>query len=166
MESIIFFVIAIAINLVFKSANDKKKIEQARKKRVEQLGNNPTTNRADKVQSKTMTDKNMKSREILIAKDREKERENRIKERNNYNPGKYNYTIQEVESKKSTGRENYAERDNLERLKREKEELKAKQLEAQKEIRKGFEKKRLVNAIIWSEILGDPKSIQNLKKGM
>ena len=166
MESIIFFVIAMAINLVFKSANDKKKIEQARKKRAEQLENNPMKNRVDKARSKPITDRNMNSREILITKDREQERKNRNKERDDYNPKKYNYTIQEDESKKSTVRENYDERENLERLEREKQELEAKQIEVQKEIKKGLERERLVNAIIWSEILGEPKSIQNLKKSM
>lgn len=166
MESIIFIVIAMAINLIFKSANDKKKIEQARKKRVEQLENNPMENRVDKAQRRPMTYRNMDSKEVLMAKDREQERENRNKEREDYNPGKYNYTIQEDESKKTSSRESYVESDNLRRLEKEKQELRAKQLETQKEIKKGFEKKRLINAIIWSEILGEPKSVQNIKRGM
>lgn len=168
MESIIFFVIAMAINLVFKSANDKKKIEAARRKRAEQLKNNPIDNRIDKTRSKPIIDRTYREKnvgEVLIAKDREQERENINKERLNYNYRKYNDTIQE-EDKKSSNRESYMASENLRRLEEEKKELRAKQLETQKEIKKGFEKKRLVNAIIWSEILGEPKSIQNIKKGM
>lgn len=139
MESIIFFVIVMAINLVFKSVNDKKKIEEARRKRTGQLKNNPSTTR---------------------------EQESINKESENYNSRSYNYTIQDDESKKSTNKENQIERENVRRLEKEKQELKAKQLETQKQIKEGVKKERLINAIIWSEILGKPKSIQNLKKGM
>lgn len=44
MDSILFLVVVMALNLIFKSANDKKKMEAARRKRIEELKKNPQDN--------------------------------------------------------------------------------------------------------------------------
>lgn len=159
MESLVAFVIIIAINIITKSVQDKKKIEKARVERTKQLRNKPMSNRVDQAQGKPMKERvfrNENTREILIKKNREPEYENRNKERVYLN------------SKKSHTGESYAdrvERDNEERLIKDNQRLEELQSDKQEFIKEGFDRK-LVNAIIWAEILKEPKSIQNIKKGM
>lgn len=185
MDSLVVFIIIVAFNIIAKSAQEKKKIEKAKNERAKQLKNNPLPNmpsRAQRTQaSRDRTNKDRDIREILKNK-REKEYYDRKQEyidkrneqKENYNSRNYNYTIEEDKRKATISNDSYLESvksDNSLRLEVEGQELTEEQLEAQKEIKKGFgkeglERKKLINAIIWAEILGEPKSIQNIKKSM
>lgn len=142
MESIIFFVIAMGINLIFKSANDKKKIEAARRKRAEQLRGDPM---ADDV-SQQMEKWN-------------KEAENRQKRVEKYNVELYEDTKKEENPKKSFESISY-----VEILEHKKSQIKESDVDIS--IKNKMGRKKIINAIIWSEILGEPKSIQNIKRDM
>lgn len=186
MESLIVFVIIAAINIFSKSVQEKRKIEKAKIEREKELKTNSIPGRPEQAQplreriSRKKPNKNIDKREIL-KKQRQQEYlnkkqeyiDNKREKQENYVPGNYNYTIEEEKVNKTTTRESYADiakRDGTGRLEVEAQEVTAEQLEAQQEIKQsftkeGFERKKLINAIIWSEILKEPKSIENIKKG-
>ena len=182
MDSLVVFVIIIAINIFAKSAQEKRKIEKAKTERAKQLRNNPIPNMTSQAQrTQSSRERTNKDRDILKTK-REKEYYDRKQEyidaknkkQENYNSGNYNYSIEEDTTKHTRSTDSYGETINREGsrvLEVEGHELTEEQLAAQKEIKKGFgkeglERKKLINAIIWAEILGEPKSIQNIKKGV
>lgn len=150
MESLIIFVIIIGINVFSKSINDKKKIEKAKMKRTEELKNipPPRAKMAERVDRVERSGRNLT------------EESNRIRDRGQR--PQYDYTkIEDRTMEKNIAKEPTAtSKDTNNKI------LKEIQEEIRDELRGGFDKKKLVNAIIWSEILAEPKSIQNIKKGM
>lgn len=141
MESIIFFVIAMAINLVVKSASDKKKIEEARRKRAEQLKGTPAASKVNKQMRKWNSEA--------------EKRQERVEQ--------YNLDLYE-EDKKEDPEKTFESISYVERLEYEKSEIKESDMDINDT--DGMDRKKLINAIIWSEILKEPKSIQNIKRGM
>ncbi|MDR7870178.1 MAG: hypothetical protein RIN55_04915 [Tissierellaceae bacterium] len=156
MESLIVFVIIIALNVVTKSVQDKKKIERARMKRTEELKNNPPPKPkvTERVNRAERSGRN-------LAEERTRKMENGQRPQ-------YDYKITEDKSneKNITKDKNIAQESAVTDKYADNKILKEIQEETQKELRGGFDNKKLVNAIIWSEILAEPKSIQNIKKGM
>lgn len=130
------------INLIFKSANDKKKIEAARRKRAEQLRNDPM---ADDVSQQ------MKKWNIEAEK-RQKSIE------------KYNLDLYEDAKKEERAKESFEPISYVERLEHKKSQIEESDVDISIRNKDKMDRKKLVNAVIWSEILGQPKSIQNLKK--
>lgn len=147
MDSILFLVIALAINLVIKSANDKKKIEEARRKRAEQLKNNPMGS-SDRME-KWNKESERKTRNIVQEFDLSPTKDIRQKSK------------QEVKPKVPVDSPSYVKRMESERI-----QTKDLEIDIIKDNKKKIRKKELLNAIIWSEILGEPKSVQNIKRGM
>lgn len=148
MESIVFFVIIAAINLISKSLVDKKKIEKARVERAKQLRNEPKPFQSENVSKAKPSLKNQKVfRDETIAQ--------------------YDFSPEKKEARqRDLPKDSPIADDYLQMIKEEDERMRQLQEETQREIKKGLERKKLVNAIIWSEILGEPKSIKNMKKSM
>lgn len=142
MESIIFFVVAMAINLVFKSVGDKKKIEEARRKRAEQLKSNPSGDQVNKQMKKW-----------------NKEAEKRLQR-----VEQYNHELYEEDKKKEEPEKPLESISYVKKLEYEKSQIKGSDMDINNKNKMG--RKELVNAIIWSEILSEPKSVQNIKRGM
>lgn len=146
MDSILFLVIALAINLVIKSANDKKKIEEARRKRAEKLKKSPIQNKIKDVMSTLNQELEKRQRTIFeYSQEQDKQRKE----------------IEEVRPNTSTENISYVKR--KEAARKETEDLAIDPLENNKD---KIRKKELLNGIIWSEILSEPKGIQNIKRGM
>ena len=144
MESIIFFVIIMGINLIFKSGNDKKKIEAARRKRAEQLRNDPM---ADDVSQQM-------------------EKWNREAEKRQKSIEKYNLDLYKDAKKEEKAKESFQSISYVERLEDKKLQIDESDVDISIKNKDKMGRHTLVNAVIWSEILGEPKSIQNLNKKM
>ena len=176
MESVIFFIIIVAINILSKSVQDKKKIDRNKAKRARELGENLSSN----IDNRTQRVSSVKREKRIDNEKREALRRNLEQEyldkrqkyvekkQERYDSRKYDYTIQEERFKKANDKDyaNRVDRDSRARMGIEDYRLKEIEEETKKESKARFKKKRLVDAIIWSEILGEPKSIQNLKKDM
>jgi hypothetical protein len=158
---IILLVIWFVINIIIKSAKDKQKIEEARKKRSQQLGNMPMQN-----SSKNLN----KSRNIIEALREEIEKEvNRDKgvQRESQQRQKQQSPTQtvirekmrKVDTPKSNGAESIVSEDITESIPLE-------NLEREGKIAFIDMKKDLLKGIIMSEILSEPKSIKNIKRSM
>lgn len=156
MESLIVFVIIIAINVFSKSVQDKKKIEKARMKRTEELRNNPPP----KPKVTERVNRAKRSGRNLIEENSKRREEG---QRPQYD---YKITDETLKGKTVTKEENATRKSIITDKYTDNRILKEIQEETKKELRGGFDEKKLVNAIIWSEILAEPKSIQNIKKGM
>lgn len=152
MESLITFIIIIAINIISKSIKEKKKIEKARMKRIEELKRNPQPRMSQRIDKVDRTGREVK--EIFVK------RENKVDKKTQYNFTVEEKPIKSYQHNVSTKTDNY-----IQFVEEENKALRELKEETHKELKSGFERKKLVNAIIWSEIIGEPKSIQNLKKG-
>ena len=137
MDSLVVFIIIVAVNIIAKSAQEKKKIEKAKTERARQLRNNPIPNMPSQAQRTQPTrEKRSKNRDVkeVFKEKREKDYYDRRQEyidtkkgiQENYNTESYNYTIKENERKTTISRESYLEgikRDSLENLEVEGQEL-------------------------------------------
>lgn len=152
MDSILFLVVVMALNLIFKSANDKKKMEAARRKRIEELKKNPQDNSPESrmkrwVQESEKVQKRVQEFTIDATKET-KPKEYKTVRTWEISPSKPVETISKIERV---------------------EVAKEKPIGIELDIHKNKDKisrDSLVNAIIWSEILGKPKSVQNIRRGM
>ncbi len=152
---LLFFIFVIAIDLILKSSRDKKKIEQAKQKRTGELGKNTP------MPSKPIAD----LRRILeeeVEKERRRELEKRQKKAIETKGPKPSPKTQQ-ETSKTPVREQISWE-----IKPEKES----KVEVSKPTISKIEKKEenlrkdIVRGIIFSEILSEPKSIQNQRKSL
>lgn len=143
MESIIVFVVIMALNIILKSVGDKKKIEEARRKRAQQLKNKPlkkdTLNKTEEV------------------------RESWIKEAKK-NQGKIeSYSVSDPTDKKNEEKSWNIYESTKESNAYDQDEIKELNIDISIN-KKDINRSKLVNALIWSEILSEPKSVQNAKR--
>lgn len=98
MQSLFVFVIIIAVNILSKSVQDKKKIERARMKRTEELKNNPPpkpkvaerVNRAER-SGRNLIEENFSSKEgVQRPRYDYSITEDRLKEKNSTKDSNYN----------------------------------------------------------------------------
>lgn len=157
MNAIVFFVIVIVIDLVLKSLRDKRRLEQAKDKRKQRLEKNINST-VDKVEDKRKT-----------SGDRLKDREFRS-EKNILSYDKYEKTDH---SRKYGSDENVVDYEKYEKTYNKKyKDLRKSQIYKEDMDSSGKEKensqlkKELLRGVIYSEILGEPKSIKNSKRGM
>lgn len=142
---ILFFIFMIVIDLILKSSKDKKKIEQERQKRVKELQKQPSTTRS-------MGDlKRILEEEIQIEKQREAS-----KKQPKQNRSKVSKPVVK-ETKEST----------IEHFPREDMNLEIKTSKNSNKVEEKHDLKRdLLMGIVFSEILSEPKSIQNQRRSL
>jgi TolA-binding protein len=140
---LIFFIFVFIIDLLLKSSKDKRKIDEARRKKIQELEKQPRPNKGV----------------ITVLKDEiQKETQKRQRKQN------INKVKQEVVEEKVTDREldwddSFWEAKRNER-KHHEEEI-ANSAGYSKEVRED-----ILRGIIFSEILSEPKSIKNQRRGM
>lgn len=149
MESLIVFVIIIGINVFSKSVQDKKKIEKAKMKRTEELKktSSPRPKMAERVDRAERSGRN-------LTEESNKARDKGQRPQYDYTTTEDRIMEKNIAKKPTTSKST------------ENPILKEIQEEIKNDLRGGLDNKKLVNAIIWSEILAEPKSVQNIKKGM
>lgn len=153
MNPILYLIIIIGINTLIKSAAEKKKIEEAKMKRADQISKSPTM---DKAKSKDLMTRineeiegNLKKRGIYKQNMNMDVGANKEKKQETID------VINKVPSYSQDASEKKQEKLNLEQNKP--------RVCVDSELNI---KKDLLKGIIYSEILSEPKSIQNLKRGM
>lgn len=149
MNPITFFVIIAVINVLIKSANDKKKIEEARRKRAEQMKDKPAPNRAKDIGARINKEieEGLRKKGILVTE---------------------SSTKVEATEKKEIKRlivEDPSVTEDLKIVRKEKD-VKKESISTSSDDRQFDKKKELLKGIIYSEILSEPKAIQNLKKSV
>lgn len=159
---ILFFIIIIAIDLILKSAKDKKNIDEARRRRTQELNKQPTT----PTPSRSMADlRKILEEEIQKERQREMARKQRhtTKQSTLFNEKRPN---QDKVNKKADIKERTIEvRKDEENLLENrnvyntpvKNEVKNKEVNLREDILRG---------IIFSEILSEPKSLQNQRRSL
>lgn len=159
---ILFFIIIIVIDLILKSAKDKKNIDEARRKRTQELNKQPTT----PTPSRPMADlRKILEEEIQKERQREMARNQRqtTKQSTLFNEKRPN--LDKI-NKKADIKERTIEvrRDEESLLENRnvyntpvKNEVKNKEVNLREDILRG---------IIFSEILSEPKSLQNKRRSL
>lgn len=152
MDGIFLLIFWFIVNLLIKSAKDKKKIEEAKRRRTQELSKSPM----ERPKSKTYFE-NLKEE---LEKEIQREKERKVSQV----PKK---TKTQVEPKREVyvDRKTSNEEEPWENRRRtEKEIQEAKSIAASKE--KADLQKDILRGIIFSEILSEPKSIQNSRRSM
>ena len=159
MESFFIFIIAVVINTIFKSIGDKKKIEEARRKRVEELkkGERHTSGGRSKLDN---FEDRIKRWNDELKKYQAEDRPNEFEDKNLQAIKDVELVNDEAHMPKFIS---YVEMIEKEEQKEQKEQ--DKDLVDTKKRQSKLDKE-LLNAVIWSEILAEPKSIQRMKKGI
>lgn len=159
---LILLIIWFVINLFIKSANDKRKIEEARRKRAQQLGNlQPSKTRNVENKRPTFQQEIRKTVSTLreeIEKEIQKEKQRKIVTPKKENVYRSKMEINQLPSEEDLNWENYTPRETKVEI----------QEKTNKEVGKTVidVKNDIIRGIIFSEILSEPKSIQNIKRSM
>lgn len=146
---LLFFIFIIVIDLVLKSAKDKKKIEQSRQKRTQEMQKQP------------QRPKPMQDLKKVLEQELEKERQREISRRQEkFNSNKTTTSgVKGVVVGRGTERSPWdgdiSNKNVAEIIKPMAIEVESKKSDLEKDILRG---------IIFSEILSEPKSIQNQKR--
>ncbi len=142
---ILFFIFMIVIDLILKSSKDKKKIEQERQKKVKELEKQPSIFRPMEDLKRILEEE--------IQKDKQREA---LKKQPKENRSKVSKPV--VKETKERTIEKYPREDvNLE-IKTSKDTY---EVEEEHDI-----KRDLLMGIVFSEILSEPKSIQNQRRSL
>lgn len=172
---LILLVFWFVINILIKSAKDKKKIEEARRKRAQQIESNPMKNKnIQTIQRKTPNRSQNKNKSIIdVFKDEiEKEiQREKQKKPSNTEQNKPIITEQKLNNKKfvsedvierdSSWRDNYFSANTDIDFNNTQEEIKTYHRKYSINI-----KKDLLKGIIFSEVLSEPKGMKSGKRGM
>lgn len=149
-----FFIIVFVIDLVLKSAKNKKKVEQARRKRTAEI--KPVEPKGRSI---------MQTIREEIEKEAQKESGKRMlkqpvyKEEQQINHKNSSEMMKDAEIKKRT---QWSE-DIFQRPATESRKI---EVERENSLRKDSLQKDLIRGIIFSEIISEPKSIKNQRKSM
>ena len=160
---IILLVFWFVINILIKSAKDKKKIEESRRIRAQQIENKPIQNNTTQAMQRQTSERNTnKNRSLIdvfkdeIEKEINKEKQNKpIKIEQKVNNKKF-VTEDDIE-RNSNWRDDYFSANTDEETVEIKTYYRKPSLDLKNDLLKG---------IIFSEILSKPKSIQNGKRSM
>ena len=152
---ILFFIVVIVIDLILKSVRDKKKIEE----------NKMDPRDIPKDQSGLNKEKPIRDIMSTLREEVEKERQKQL-ERRNIKPQKENTSKivneeQVIAEKTYEDNKYWEEKRRLEDNKKIEAKKKTQELSVERSIREN-----LISGIILSEILAEPKSIQNKKNSM
>lgn len=146
---LLFFIFIVVIDLVLKSAKDKKKIEQSKE------------NRTQEMQTQPKKAKPIQDLKRVLAQELEKEKQNEIARRQ----GKSNSnkitetTIKAVKVERGSERSPWDDdisKKNISEI--------TKPVVNEVEIKESNLKRDILMGVIFSEILSEPKSIQNQKR--
>lgn len=158
---VLFFILIIVIDLILKSVKDKKKIEKDRQQRKESPNNRTELSREKPIQ------KSQPIRDIMSTLREEIENEKHkelIKRQENTKQNQYTNLLgdeQTLAKKKYEADEYWNNKRKIE------EDIK---LQEKSDLEKNKTKRDikdvLVSGIIFSEILSEPKSIKNQRRGM
>ncbi|MBU5438262.1 hypothetical protein KQI42_09595 [Tissierella sp. MSJ-40] len=141
---LIFFIFIIVIDLLLKSSKDKKKIDEARRKRIQELEKQPRPNKGV----------------ITVLKDEMQKETQKRQRKQNTNKAKQEVVVQEkVIDRELDWDDSFWEAKRNER-KHHEEEV-ANSTGYNKEVRED-----ILRGIIFSEILSEPKSIKNQRRSM
>lgn len=158
---LLFFIIVIVIDLVLKSARDKKKIEKSKEERERELQNKPDLNKQEQMEKPESVRGLMSTLREQIEKERLRELERRQEKTV---PKEVIKTNVEREMTKKT----YEDKEYWEVKRKEEKHRKEKEISTRSKVekREGSMKEDLIRGIIFSEILSEPKSIKNQKRSM
>lgn len=158
---VLFFILIIVIDLILKSVKDKKKIEKDRQQRKESPNNRTELSREKPIQ------KSQPIRDIMSTLREEIENEKHkelIKRQENTKQNQYTNLLgdeQTLAKKKYEADEYWNNKRKIE------EDIKLQEKsDLEKNKTKRDIKDDLVSGIIFSEILSEPKSIKNQRRGM
>lgn len=158
---VLFFILIIVIDLILKSVKDKKKIEKDRQQRKESPNNRTELSREKPIQ------KSQPIRDIISTLREEIENEKHkelIKRQENTKQNQYTNLLgdEQTLAKKKYEADEYW--DNKRKIE---EDIKLQEKsDLEKNKTKRDIKDDLVSGIIFSEILSEPKSIKNQRRGM
>lgn len=159
---LLFFIFIIVVDLILKSLRDKKKIEKTKQKRQQEL-------RTDNVRKPSYEDSQKSSSRNIMSTLREEIEKERLKEIAR-RQGRVENIEPKVEQKPVI--KDYKEKEYWDK-KKEQDVLREKNIHTptetkpvEVEINKKGIREDLVRGIIFSEILSEPKSIQNQKRSM
>ena len=164
---LILLVFWFVINILIKSAKDKKKIEEARNKRTQQIESRPIQNKTAQTIQRDTPNRNLnKNRNIIdvFKEEIEKEinRERQMKPVISEQKANLNKTVNEkVIEKKTSVRDEYFSVNTDINYDKSLEEIKTYYRKPSLNI-----KNDLLKGIIFAEILSEPKSLQNRKRSM
>lgn len=161
---LLFFIFIIVIDLVLKSSKDKKKIEEAKQKREQELQGRPDLNKQKPIQKPESIRGMMSTLREEIEKERQKEIERRqVKTRQTQEVRVNRVNMEEKKITQKTYEDNeYWEKKRKEDYNKKKEMV----VESRIEINERNMREDIIRGIIFSEILSEPKSIQNQKRSM
>lgn len=163
---LLFFIFIIVVDLVLKSLKDKKKIEQTKQKRQQELQSEV------KMKPNYIEPKTNPSRSIMstLREEIEKERQKEISRRQVKPEVREN--LKSKTEEKTTSTRMYDDKEYWDK-KREKDYIRENNIHTSTEtkatdieINKINIKEDIIRGIIFSEILSEPKSIQNQKRSM
>jgi len=179
---LILLVFWFVVNLIIKSSKDKKKIEQARRNRSQQIGNQTLSNKPVVPRSKEVLQRDVnKGRSIIDVFKEEIDKEiQREKQKYEKPQEKKVYETKAVDNKAVANRvetkkvetNKVADRisDNIEQFDYDSKSINnTKSFDiSENEIGRSLklEKKDIIKGIILSEILSEPKSKRNMKRSM
>lgn len=159
---IILLVLWFIINIVIKSAKDKKKIEESRQKRARQLNDRPI--------NKPSVSKNTREGKNIIDTFREEIEKEINKEKDINRKKKIQSAVQQKPIQTPVNKKNIAMQDSFMEAKSGVDTFNSKEMEdTENNKEKQFNidlKNDLLKGIIFSEILLEPKSIRNIKRSM
>lgn len=156
---LLFFIFIVVIDLILKSAKDKQKIEEARKRRTQELSKQPGV---------PTTSRPMADLRKILSEEIEKERQREIEKRQGKTPQRRNTLFNEKKPKVSTVDKKADIKETSWEIRKEEksipESTKLDGIPAQNKERTLRED--ILRGIIFSEILSEPKSLQNQKRSL
>ena len=160
---LLFFIFIVVIDLILKSAKDKQKIEEARKRRTQELSKQPGV----PTTSRPMTD----LRKIL-SQEIEKERQRELARRQGKTVQRQSTLFNEKRPKTSTVDKKIGTNEvsweivKEERNIKESKKPEVTQAQSRMENKERTLREDILRGIIFSEILSEPKSLQNQRRSL
>ncbi len=157
---LLFFIFIIVIDLILKSAKDKQKIEEARKRKTQELNKQPTA-------SRPMADLR-KILEVEVEKERQRELGKRQKKTTQKQSTLFNekrVVVNSADKRIDTNERSWDIRETEKRIsENKKSDITSPQAKVENKERNLRED--ILRGIIFSEILSEPKSLQNQKRSL
>ena len=162
MNPLIFFIVVVILDVFLKSAKDKKKIEEARRKRTRQIQDRTSKGRNIMDTFNNEIEKNLRRRVPREpSKDMNKSRELK---KDSIDLREYKLGIETLDAREYSFGNSFEESRILED---DKSKIKEKELKKTSDKNSTHDlSKDILRGIIFSEILSEPKSIQNMKRSM
>lgn len=153
---ILFFIFIIAIDLILKSSKDKKKVDAERQKRVKELQNQPSTRRPIQDLRKILDEELERERQREASRRQAKSKQPQISK-----SGVRRQKENIVEKNKINEDINWGIKPSMNKV-QEEPKLATNQIKGE-----GANLKRdILMGIVFSEILSEPKSIQNQRRSL